>query len=616
LQFSAGSHYLGNNHSFFRVWAPRASAVELRIVHPRERLVPLVNAGQGYFQGQVADAALGTRYLYRLDHTLDRPDPASRFQPQGVHGPSQIMDTGFSWDDSCWFGLPLRAYIVYELHVGTFSQAGTFEAIIPCLPELRELGVTAVELMPVAQFPGARNWGYDSVLPFAVQNTYGGPEELKRFVNACHKERLAVLLDVVYNHLGPEGNYLADFAPYFTELYKTPWGPALNFDGPESDHVRRFFIDNALYWITEFHFDALRLDAVHAILDHSPYTFLEELGAAVQERAKKLNRQIFLISESAANDARLIRPRELGGYGLDAQWNDDFHHALHGLLTEEKRGYYEDYGEFNHLVKAYREGFVYSGEVSKHRRRRHGTTTRDIPAERFIVFCQNHDQVGNRMMGERLSQLVSFEALKLAAGAVLLSPFIPLLFMGEEYGEEAPFQYFISHSDPLLVEAVRRGRREEFAAFGWQAEPPDPQEKTTFLRAKLNHQLRAEGRFHALLQFYRELIRLRKELAPLARLSKEDCQVTGFENERVLLLNRRYVDEQVASTFNFNHFPASISLSLSEGRWNKVLDSTDTRWQGSGSGLPATIEVRGILRLTLPPDSVAVFERGAVESAN
>ncbi len=616
MQFSVGSHYLGNNHSFFRVWAPQASTVELRIVYPKERLVPLVNAGQGYFQAQVEDAGPGTRYLYRLGHNVERPDPASRFQPHGVHGPSQIIDRSFSWDDPCWFGLPLRDYIVYELHVGTFSRAGTFEAIIPYLPELKELGITAVELMPVAQFPGTRNWGYDGVLPFAVHNSYGGPEGLKHFVNACHKERLAAILDVVYNHLGPEGNYLADFAPYFTERYKTPWGPGLNFDGPESDHVRRFFIDNALYWITEFHFDALRLDAVHAILDHSPYTFLEELGAAVQERAKKLNRQIFLFPESAANDARLIRARELGGYGLDAQWNDDFHHALRGLLTEEKRGYYEDYGEFHQLVKAYREGFVYSGEVSKHRRRRHGTTTRDLPAERFVVFCQNHDQVGNRMMGERLSQLVSFEALKLAAGAVLLSPFIPLLFMGEEYGEEAPFQYFISHSDPLLVEAVRSGRREEFAAFGWQAEPPDPQDETTFLRAKLNHQLRAEGRFQALFQFYRELIRLRKELAPLARLSKEDCQVTAFENERVLLLNRRCVDEQVASMFNFNHFPASISLPLSEGRWNKLLDSTDVRWQGIGSWLPATIEVQGTPSLTLPPDSVVVFARRAIESAN
>ena len=607
MQFNAGSHYLGNNHSFFRVWAPQVSTVEVRIVYPKERLVILANVEQGYFQEQIEDAVPGTRYLYRLDHSIDRPDPASRFQPQGVHGPSQIVDRSFSWEDSCWFGLPLQDYIVYELHVGTFTQEGTFEAIIPRLRELRDLGVTAVELMPVAQFPGARNWGYDGVLPFAVQNSYGGPEGLKHLVNACHKEGLAAILDVVYNHLGPEGNYLADFGPYFTDRYKTPWGPALNFDGPESDHVRRFFIDNALYWITEFHFDGLRLDAVHAILDHSPHTFLEELGVAVQERAKKLNRQIFLFSESAANDARLIRPRELGGYGFDAQWNDDFHHALRGLLTGEKRGYYQDYGEFNQLVKAYREGFVYSGEVSKHRRRRHGTSTRDIPAERLVVFCQNHDQVGNRMLGERLSQLVSFEALKLAAGAVLLSPFIPLLFMGEEYGEAAPFQYFISHSDPLLVEAVRRGRREEFAAFGWRAEPPDPQHETTFLCAKLNHQVRAEGRFQALLQFYRELIHLRKKLPPLARLSKEDCQVMGFENERVLLLKRCYEDEQVVSTLNFNHFPTSISLPLSEGRWNKLLDSTDVRWHGIGSSLPATIELPGTISLTLPPDSVAVF---------
>ena len=609
MDCSSGTHYLGNNHSFFRVWAPQASTVELWIVHPEARLVKLTNTAAGYFQSEVAAVAPGALYFYRLDGSKDRPDPASRFQPQGVHGPSQVVDETFAWNDSCWFGLPLRDYIIYELHVGTFTQPGTFAAIIPHLGELRELGVTALELMPVAQFPGPRNWGYDGVFPFAVQQSYGGPEDLKRLVDACHREGLAAILDVVYNHLGPEGNTLGDFGPYFTERYKTPWGPALNFDGPESDPVRRFFIDNALYWITEFHFDALRLDAVHAILDHSPYTFLEELGEAVQERAKKLNRQIFLFPESAANDARLIRPRQLGGYGLDAQWNDDFHHALRGLLTGEQSGYYEDYGEFNQLVKAYREGFVYSGQYSKHRRRRHGTATRDIPAERFVVFAQNHDQVGNRMFGERLSQLVSFEELKLAAGAVLLSPFVPLLFMGEEYGEEAPFQYFTSHHDPALVEAVRRGRRDEFAAFGWQAEPPDPQDEATFLRVKLNHKLRLDGRFNALLQFYRQLIRLRKELAPLARLSKEDCEVIGFENERVLVLIRRSEGEQVLLAFNFNHSQSSISLPLSEGRWYRVLDSTDLRWHGAGSTLPPEIQTHGVLKLALPSKSVAVLAR-------
>ena len=614
LDCISGTRYLGNDRTAFSVWAPLASTLELRIIHPEERRVQLTRTPAGYFQSTVEAVAPGTLYVYRIDGEKDRPDPASRCQPQGVHGPSQVVESDFPWSDSCWFGLPLRDYIIYELHVGTFTQPGTFSAIIPHLPELKELGITAIELMPVAQFPGARNWGYDGVFPFAAQHSYGGPEELKRLVDACHSEGLAAILDVVYNHLGPEGNYLGDFGPYFTENYKTPWGRALNFDGSESDPVRRFFIDNALYWITDFHFDALRLDAVHAILDHSPYTFLEELGEAVRERAKKLNRQIFLFPESAANDARIIRSRELGGYGLDAQWNDDFHHALRGVLTEERSGYYEDYGEFHQLVKAYREGFVYSGQYSRHRRRRHGTATRNIPAERFVVFAQNHDQVGNRMLGERLSRLLSFEELKLAAGAVLLSPFLPLLFMGEEYGEEAPFLYFTSHHDPGLVEAVRRGRREEFAAFGWGAEPPDPQDEATFLRTKLNHQLRLEGHFQALLTFYRELIRLRKTLAPLARLSKEHCEVFGFESERALVLSRISEDQEVIVALNFNASRVSISLPLSPARWNRALDSTEGRWHGPGSNLPDSIETQGPLNLDLPASSVSVFARSEANS--
>ncbi len=505
-------------------------------------------------------------------------------------------------------------YAIYELHVGTFTDEGTFEAIIPRLPELRDLGITALEFMPVAQFPGSRNWGYDGTHPFAVQDSYGGPEGLKRFVNACHAEGLAAILDVVYNHLGPEGNYLGEFGPYFTERYKTPWGPAVNFDGTESDHVRGYFIENALYWITDFHFDALRLDAVHAILDHSPYPFLQELGEAVHLRANHLNRQVFLFPESAANDSRLIRSRELGGYGLDAQWNDDFHHALRGVLTGETSGYYEDYGEFHQLVKAYREGFVYSGEYSKYRRRRHGTSTRDIPAQRFVVFAQNHDQVGNRMLGERLTQLAGFEELKLAAGAVLLSPFIPMLFMGEEYGEEAPFQYFISHTDPGLVEAVRNGRRAEFAAFGWQEEPPDPQNEATFLRAKLNHQLRRDGRYRILWELHRELLRLRRELASLALLDKERCEATGYDQERVLSIRRWDGAEEALAVFNFNRAGVSIPIRVTPGRWIKKLDSSEARWQGSGSDLPRQFDATETVTLSMKSTSFALFLRAVHEA--
>ena len=604
-----GAKRLDNDRCLFRVWAPAVSSVEVIIVGPSGRSLPLDDSGDGYFSAAAQNIPSGSLYRYRLNGEKERPDPASRFQPLGVHGPSEVVDEAFPWDDSRWAGLPLQSHVIYELHVGTFTRDGTFDAIVPCLSELKELGITAVELMPVAQFPGSRNWGYDGVLPFAVQNSYGGPQGLKRLVNACHEIGLAVILDVVYNHLGPEGNYLADFGPYFTNRYKTPWGPALNFDGPESDHVRRYFIANTLYWITEFHIDGLRLDAVHAILDHSPYTFLEQLADEVREHAKALNRKVVLIPESAANDARLIRSRELGGYGFDAQWNDDFHHALRGLLTQERSGYYEDYGKFSQLVKAYREGFVYSGEYSAYRRRRHGTTAKDIPAQRVVVFAQNHDQVGNRMLGERLSHLVSFEQLKLAAAAVILSPYIPLLFMGEEYGEEAPFQYFISHSDADLIDAVRNGRRLEFAAFGKPGKPPDPQDEKTFLRAKLNHRLQREGKFRALREFYRELLSLRKELAPLAELSKEQCQVVGLDDDRVLLLRRWSGNEIVTTILNFNTAPVLSAVPVGPGRWRKALDSSDPRWQGAGGSLPWEFESAANFELRLPPTSAALFVR-------
>ena len=366
------------------------------------------------------------------------------------------------------------------MHLGTFTEEGTFDAVIPYLEELKDLGITAIELMPVAQFPGDRNWGYDGVDLFAAQNSYGGPQSLKHLVDSCHARGLAVVLDVVYNHPGPEGDYLGDFGPYFTQRYRTPWGAALNFDGAYSDEVRRFFIENALYWITECHIDALRLDAVHAILDHAARTFIEDLVTAVQERAEQLNRRVYLIAESSSNDARLITPRHAGGLGSDAQWCDDFHHSLHTLLTGELNGYYQDYGQVSHLAKAVREGFVYAGEYSSYRRRSHGTSSQGIPAHLVVVRAQNHDQVGNRMLGDSLGRLVGFESLELAAGVLLLSPFVPLIFMGEEYGEAAPFPYFISHTDSNLVEAVRQGRREEFDAFQQEGDPPDPQDEATF----------------------------------------------------------------------------------------------------------------------------------------
>jgi maltooligosyltrehalose trehalohydrolase len=611
----AGAQCLADDRCSFVVWAMNAATVDLRLLGAPERIVPLASIGDGYFHAEVENVKPGALYFYRLNHATDRPDPASRFQPEGVHGPSQVVDPSFTWSDDNWFGLALHKYIIYELHTGTYTSEGTFESIIRHLAGLAELGVTAIELMPVAQFPGERNWGYDGAYPFAVQNSYGGPAALKRLVDACHQYGLAAILDVVYNHLGPEGNYFSEFGPYFTGRYKTPWGLALNFDGRGSDHVRRFFIDNARYWISEFHFDALRLDATDQILDHSPTHFLAELGMEIHELRKELNRQVFLFPESAANDARYIKSRELGGYNLDAQWNDDFHHALRGVLSDERTGYYRDYGEFRQLVKAYTEGYVYSGEYSKYRGRSHGSSTRDIPAERFVVFSQNHDQVGNRVLGRRLTQLVSFEKLKLAAGAVLLSPFIPLLFMGEEYGEEAPFQYFISHSGLELIEAVRKGRREEFAAFEWNVEPPDAQDEATFRRAKLNHSLRREGRHRTLREFYGELIRLRKQLAPLARLSKAQCQVTGYDQQRVMLMRRWERDQTSLILYNFNDLEVSLAPALPAGYWQKIFDSAAPRWDGPGTHLPELLNAREETLLSLSASSFALFH-GAPNPVN
>jgi maltooligosyltrehalose trehalohydrolase len=511
------------------------------------------------------------------------------------------------WNDCSWTGIQLQDYIIYELHVGTFTREGTFLSIIPHLDSLKALGITAIELMPVSQFPGNRNWGYDGVYPFAVHNSYGGPEELKRLVDACHQKGLAVILDVVYNHLGPEGNYFADFGPYFTDRYETPWGLAVNFDGPYSDGVRRFFIENALYWIREFHMDALRIDAVHAIMDFSAQPFLKELTLAVHKLASQLNRYVYLIAESALNDTRIVRSPKAGGYGLDAQWNDDFHHALHTLLTKDKKGYYIDFGEFQHFIKAFCQGFVYSGQVSAYRRRRHGNSSKHIPAHRFVVFAQNHDQVGNRMRGERLSVLVSFEGLKLAAGAVLLAPYIPLLFMGEEYGETAPFLYFVSHSDPALIEAVRQGRRDEFSAFGWSGDPPDPQDERTFFRARLNHRLPNQGKHRVLRAFYKELIHLRKRTPALACLTKEQMRITAYEREKVVIVRRWHGASEAITVLCFGQTETSVPVPFPVGQWEKQLDSVDRRWQGPGTSVPPRFAADGEVTLTFPPHAFVVF---------
>lgn len=606
-KISLGATYLGEGQCNFLVWAPNAQHVEVQVLSPDGRVVPLENQQRGYHQALVEKIEPGTLYRYCLDGQKARPDPASRFQPQGVHRPSQVIDPRFTWNDASWSGLSLHDYLIYEVHTGTFTADGTFEAMIPHLEELKVLGVTALELMPVAQFPGTRNWGYDGVYPFAVQNSYGSPEDLKRLVDACHQRGLAVVLDVVYNHLGPEGNYLGDFGHYFTDRYRLPWGQAINFDGAHSDEVRRFFIENALYWVMEFHADALRIDAAHAILDFSAKPFLQELAETVHFQADLLQRRVYLFSESDLNDARLVRAPELGGSGLDAQWNDDFHHALHSLLTGERAGYYEDFGEIRHLSKALAEGFVYSGQYSSYRRRHHGNSSFSIPGDRFVVFAQNHDQVGNRPGGERLCQLVSFEAGKLAAGVVLLSPYVPLLFMGEEYGETAPFEYFVDHSDQSLIDAVRRGRREEFTASRWHGQPADPQDESTFLRAKLNHDLRYKGSHQILLEFYQKLILVRRRVPALRMLLKENLEVHDLEGERVLMIRRWSNTEQVAAVFHFGEAMKTVPIPLPKGRWEMILDSAAERWQGPGRRGAGRQSADGHVRLSLTPWSFVLY---------
>jgi maltooligosyltrehalose trehalohydrolase len=560
----------------------------------------------GYHRAVTHDVAPGERYLYRLEDGRELPDPASRFQPEGVHGPSQLVDTrDFRWTDGNWKGRPLQGSVFYELHVGTYTREGTFEAIISYLPRLVELGITTIEIMPIAQFSGARNWGYDGVYEYAPQNSYGGPQSLQRLIDAIHGHGLAAALDVVYNHLGPEGNYLSAFAPYFTDRYRTPWGQAVNYDGPGSDDVRRFFRENALYWLEDYHFDALRLDAIHGIFDFSARHFLAELKSATDELSQRLGREFHLIAESDLNDSRLLHDRSHGGYDLDGQWSDDFHHSVHTLLTKENRGYYEDFSGIEPLVASVQDGWYYRGQHSKHRGCRHGNSPRGIAPASFVVYNQNHDQVGNRAAGDRLSTLVPFEALKLAAGVTLFSPFTPLIFMGEEYGETAPFQYFTSHSDKALIEAVRKGRREEFASFGWQDVVPDPQDDETFLRSHLDQSLANKEPHKTLLQFYQRLIALRNELG----IAFARCHSARELGESQALLMYETSETEVAVVLNFSQGVATLKVPELKGNWARLLDSGAGSWSGAEpESVPAALP-----ELRLAPLSFAIFAAHAAE---
>lgn len=544
---NVGAIPLGANRWQLTVWAPYARQVEVAIGSGQSRQ-PLVCQAAGLWQTELLDCPAGTTYQVVLDGQA-RPDPASRWQPQGVHGPSALFDPNlYSWSDQAWQGCPAPELVIYELHVGTATAAGDLDAAIAILPHIADLGITAIELMPLAQFPGARNWGYDGTFPYAVQHSYGGPAALQRFVDAAHQAGLAVLLDVVYNHLGHEGNYLWGTAPYFSKAYTTPWGPALNVDGAGSDQVRQFFIASALYWLETFHLDGLRLDAVDWVIDASAYPFLQELGDQIAQLEAQRGTPIHTIAESLLNDPRFIAPATQGGYGLSAQWTDDLHHSLHAYLTGDRREYYKDFGEFEQLVAAYQHPYIFQGQYSAYWQRRRGTPQAlRLPPQHYIVYAQNHDQIGNQQDGQRLSQQLSPQLQRLALALIILSPYIPQLFMGEEYGETAPFQFFTDYSDPVLIEGVRLGRSTEFSEFF--SGTVDPQDPELFAASKLQWLRLKEPKHQAHLAYTRELLQWRRQIV------KGYPEVTV---PQIGQLSLQYGDYQVL-------FNLDAQLSLPEG---------------------------------------------------
>jgi maltooligosyltrehalose trehalohydrolase len=597
----------------FRLWAPAARQAEVAIGTggPAPELHPARADAQGWWECVVPHAAAGTLYRWRIDGQLLVPDAASRRNPEGPHGPSVVVDpAAFPWSDHGWFGLPRRDLVLYELHVGTFSDEGTFAGVAAHLDELVELGVTAVEVMPIAEFPGARNWGYDGAALYAPHSAYGGPDGFRDLVDACHAKGLAVILDVVYNHFGPEGAYVSAYGPYHTDRHQTPWGGAINVDGPGSDEVRRFLRENALMWLSEYHVDGLRLDAVHGIVDTSASPFLAELSEAVDELSETLNRRLHLIAESDLNDPRMVTSREQHGLGMHAQWCDDFHHALHALVTGERDGYYADFGHLRQLATSYRQGFVFTGQPSRFRGRRHGAPPDGVEPLRFVVYAQNHDQVGNRPFGQRLPELVSFETLKLVAGLEPLSPFLPLQFAGEEYAEPRPFPYFTSHTDPQLAEAVRRGRADEFAGFFSETESlPDPQAVESFEAARLDRSSRQTAEGAALWALHRELLRLRRECAPLLGAGRRRTEVVAEHEQRVLRVRRWRGGEEVLCLFQLAAEGASVVVDVPAGDWRVVLDSADERFAGPGR---ARQGVAGEPVIAIKPRSFLVLRNGDV----
>jgi maltooligosyltrehalose trehalohydrolase len=594
----------------FRVWAPRCRRLEVCVLGTGpETPVALTRAADGIFEGTVPGLGPGARYRYRLDGGVERPDPVSRWQPEGVHGPSAVVDpAAFAWGDAGWGGVALADLVLYELHVGTFTEGGTFDAAIPHLETLRALGVTAIELMPVAEFPGGRSWGYDGVHLFAPQSTYGGPAGLRRLVDAAHRAGLGVVLDVVYNHLGPEGNYLAEYAPYFSD-HRTPWGEAFACDGDAAAPVRRHIVGNACHWVREYHLDGLRLDAVHAIRDAGATHLLAELGDAVRAEASALGREVHVIAESNRNDRRLVLPRSRGGHGLAAQWSDDLHHALRVTLTGARGGYYEDFqGGLDDLEVALRDAWVFQGRFSSYRGFVLGTPAADLPGETFVVFAQNHDQVGNQARADRLTTQVPLPAVKVAAATVLCAPFVPLLFMGEEYGETAPFWFFSSFGDPALGDAVRAGRRREFAKFSWDGEIPDPQAPATFVASRLDRSRRHDPPQAWIAAWYRALLALRRRHPALRRPDRARAEVARAG--RTLTLHRGAGEAEAAwVVLGYDPAPAEAALAVPPGPWRLALDSEAPEFGGAAPGRAPARLCGDCLRIRLAPYHALVYVR-------
>jgi maltooligosyltrehalose trehalohydrolase len=603
MQRNIGVFFSKDGKAHANVWAPGATTIKWHI--DGSEAIAMQKESLGYWHAETDILKPGGAYRFQKDDTAPLPDPASLSQPQGVHNASAAIDTNnFGWKDGAWGNVPLKEYIIYELHIGTFTAEGTFRAAGERLDYLKELGITAIEVMPVAQFPGDRNWGYDGVFPFAVQNSYGGAEGLQQFVDLCHQKGLAVILDVVYNHVGPEGNYLSAYGPYFTNKYGTPWGEAVNFDDAWCDGVRNFFIENALMWFRDFRVDALRLDAVHAIKDFSPTYILKEIRQNVDALMEATGRRHYLIAECDLNDTRFINAVDNnGGYGMDAQWIDEFHHALRVAAGQERSGYYADFDGLNHLCKAYRDAYVYDGQYSEHRKRHFGVKTEN-PGQQFVVFSQNHDQVGNRMLGERSGTLYSFEMQKLLAGAVLISSYLPLLFMGEEYGETAPFLYFVSHNDPDLIEAVRKGRKAEFTAFHAQGEAPDPQAGDTFNQSKLQWGLLKDQQHHTMLLWYQVLINLRKKHKVLASLNRKNLHTILDEAKSTLILKQWQEGQQLLYLMNFSGSSQKILSPATEQPWKKLLDSASPQWNGPKA---APNDMPGNTEIILQPQSIIIY---------